>query len=106
MWRFVFCWFGFVCLSVCFLVCFGLVFCRIVYETGKAYRNILALISVLVYAFPIFQRPDQPVLPLRPDDARHVPSQLLHRQVALCTFSLVPENMLQDQSWKPKELFS
>lgn len=94
------------CLSVCFLVCFGLVFCRIVYETGKAYRNILALISVLVYAFSIFRRPDQPVLPLRPEDARHVPSQLLHRQVALCTSSLVPENVLQDQSWKPKESFS
>lgn len=43
LWGFVFHWFSFglVCWSVCFLVCFGLgFFCRIVYETGKDYRNI------------------------------------------------------------------
>lgn len=104
LWGFVIRWlgFGFVCLFVCLR--FGFFFCRIVYETGKASRNILALISVLDYAFPILQRPDQPVLPLRPE-VRHVASQFLHRQVALCTSSWVPENGYKTNLGSQSNLF-
>lgn len=66
LWHFVFDWLGFF-------------FRRIVYQIGKNYRNILALMSVLDYVCPIFRRLDQPVLPLRPEDVKHVPSQFLHR---------------------------
>lgn len=104
LWGLVFCWFGFgfVCLFVC--LHFGLVFCRIVYETGKASRNTLALISVLDYTFPMLQRPHQPILPLRPE-VRHAASQFLHRQVALCTSSLVPVNVYKTNLGSQSNLF-
>lgn len=65
--------------GVCVWLLVGFFPMNIVYHIGKLYRNILALMSVLDYAWPIFRRHDQPVLPLKSGDVKCAPSQFLHR---------------------------